>query len=384
MTPDFWTTIQPQITKWRQDLHRIPEIGRAEFKTAAYLRNQLDQLGLPWKEIVQTGTYVYLDNEKPSTLAFRSDIDALPVTENSGCVFPSEHPGFMHACGHDGHMATLLAFAAWAKEHLKELDYNLLLIFQPAEENVGGAQDIVKSGIFEEYHVERIYGLHLTPDLPEGVIGSRPGPLMAQTGEVHVQIQGKGAHAALAYQGIDSLYIASQLIQQYQGILTRRIPATSTAVLHIGQLVAGEAPNVVAPSAKIGGTIRTFSRSLFLEIASYMDELHKAAEETYGCSISMIADPGYPPVVNDPHLVEKMVAAFQNAQLSYHEFAEPYFLGEDFSYYQEKIPGVFFFLGIRNEEKNFTHGLHNNQFNFDESILLYGLKAFIAIAKTEK
>lgn len=382
MISDFWTTIQPQITKWRQDLHRIPEIGRVEFKTAAYLRNQLDQLGLPWEEIVQTGTYVYLNNQKSSTLAFRSDIDALPISENSGCAFPSQYPGFMHACGHDGHMATLLGFAAWAKDHLSELDYNLLLLFQPAEENVGGAQDIVKSGIFEKYQVERIYGMHVTPDLPEGIIGSRPGPLMAQTGEVHVQIKGLGAHAALAYQGIDSLYIASQLIQQYQGILTRRIPATSAAVLHIGQLISGEAPNVVAHSAKIGGTIRTFSRSLFLEIASHMNELHEATEKAYGCSISMTADPGYPPVINDISLVEKMVIAFQSAELTYQEFADPYFLGEDFSYYQEKIPGVFFFLGIRNDEKNFVHGLHNNQFNFDESTLLYGLKAFIAIAKS--
>lgn len=382
MTPDFLTTIQPRITKWRRDLHRIPEVGREEFKTASYLRSQLDQLGLPWKEIVQTGTYVYLDNQKSSTIAFRSDIDALPVTENSGCTFLSEHSGFMHACGHDGHMANLLGFAAWAKDHLDEINYNLLLIFQPAEENVGGAQDIVKSGIFEKYQVERIYGLHLTPDLPEGVIGSRPGPLMAQTGEVHVQIQGKGAHAALAYQGIDSLYIASQLIQQYQGILTRRIPATSTAVLHIGKLIAGEAPNVVAPSAKMSGTIRTFSKSLFLEIASYMEELHQAAEKIYGCEISMTADPGYPPVINDSKLVEKMVTAFQNAQLAYQEFRDPFFLGEDFSYYQEKVPGVFFFLGMRNEEKNFIHGLHNNQFNFDESALLCGLKAFIAIAKS--
>lgn len=382
MTSEFLTSLKPKIKKWRQDLHRIPEIGLVEFKTAAYLRAELDQMGLPWEEICTTGTLVYLDNQKETTLAFRSDIDALPVTEESGCDFASNHSGFMHACGHDGHMATLLGFGAWAKEHLSTLDHNILLIFQPAEETVGGAKDIVDSGIFDKYNVKQIYGMHLSPDLPEGVLGSRPGPFMAQTGEVHITIQGKGAHAALAHEGIDSLYIASQLIQQYQGIITRRIPPMAPAVLHIGHLIAGEAANVVAPSAVMRGTIRTFSRDLFFEIANHMKALHQGAENIYGCKIDLMANPGYPPVLNDAELTRKMEEAFRREGLPYQEFAEPYFLGEDFSYYQEKVPGVFVFLGIRNEEKGYIYGLHNNKFNFDEEVLIEGIRAFASLAKS--
>ena len=380
MTSEFLKNLQPQIKKWRQELHQIPEIGYEEVKTAAYIRRELDKLGLPWQEICETGTIVYLDNQKESTLAFRSDIDALPIQEATGVDFASTHPGKMHACGHDGHMATLLSFGAWAKAHLSNINSNLLLIFQPAEETTGGAKDIAASGIFEKYHVKAIYGLHLMPDLPENTIGCRPGPLMAQTGEVHIKIQGKAAHAALAYQGIDSLYIASLLVQQYQAILTRRIPAMQTAVLHIGTLHSGEAGNIVASSATLSGTVRTFSRELFLEITDQMAKIHKGMEEIYGCTIDFIRDPGYPPVLNDPILTQNMVELLKENEISYQELPEPFFLGEDFSYYQEKVPGVFFFLGTGSEEKNFIHGLHHNQFNFDEAALLTGLKAFIAIA----
>lgn len=369
----------PQMMQWRKDLHQIPEIGWQERKTAAYIRETLDKLGVPWEKIVGTGTLVYFDCAKETTLAFRSDIDALPIQEKSSFPYPSNHLGFMHACGHDGHMTSLLALASWAKDHLPELKHNLLLIFQPAEETTGGAKDIVNSGILEKYQVSSVYGLHLTPDLPEGTIGIKSGPFMAQTGEITVEIQGKSSHAALASEGIDALYIATQLMQQYQGILTRQIPATANAVLHFGELHAGEAPNVVAKKALLKGTLRTFDSRLFLQIIRHMEMIHQGAEHSYGCKVTLTAHSGYPPVINDPVQTEKLHQLLMRENIFCHLFEEPYFLAEDFSYYQERVPGVFFFLGIRNEEKGFVHGLHNEQFNFDEAVLLTGLKAFIGI-----
>lgn len=382
MTPEFEHQLQTDTCRWRRELHRIPEIGFVEYKTADYIRRELDKMGLEWQAICSTGTLVYLNNHKQSTIAFRSDIDALPINEHSGAEFTSEHAGFMHACGHDGHMANLLGFASWVKDHLHELQNNILLIFQPAEETTGGAADIVATGVFEKYQVKCIYGLHLFPDLPQGTLACRAGPMMAQTGQIIIEVEGKSAHAALSYQGIDSLYIATQLVQQYQGILTRSLPAMDSAVLHIGEFNAGEGDNVVAPRAVMRGTIRTFSEALLLTIVEKMKALHQAAEQAYGCKIHFQASVGYPPVINDPSLTQKMEQTFKQQGFTYHSLPEPSFLGEDFSFYQKAIPGVFFYLGTRNDALGFVHGLHNNRFNFEEAVLLQGVKAFIALAKS--
>lgn len=375
------TDLAKNLCRWRQDLHRIPELGFQENKTATYLRNELDQMGLHWEAVCQTGTVVFFDLGHSSTIAFRSDMDGLPVSESTSLPFASEHQGQMHACGHDGHMAILLGFAAWLISHKDQVKQNILLIFQPAEEGPGGAQDLVATGFVDKYRVQAIYGLHLFPELPEGLLATKPGPLMAQTGEIHIKIQGKGAHVGLAYQGIDSLLIAAGLVQQYQNIVTRQIPALETVVLHIGKLHAGEAVNVVAPSAELAGTIRTFSKERFMEVIQKMTALHQAAELAYGCKINFSAVPMYPPVLNDLGLTKSLFKYWSDAQLTFSELSSPYLLAEDFSYYQEKVPGVFFFLGTRNKEKGYTSGLHNSQFNFDESVLLRGVQAFAEIAK---
>ncbi len=204
---------------------------------------------------------------------------------------------------------------------------------------------------------------------------------MAQTGEIRITIQGKGAHAGLAYQGIDSLLIAAGLVQQYQNIITRQIPAMETVVLHIGELHAGEAVNVVAPKAELAGTIRTFSKERFFEVTHKMAALHQAAEVAYGCKIDFSVVPMYPPVLNDFELTKLLFKYWTDAEMIFSELPNPYLLAEDFSYYQEKVPGVFLFLGTRNEEKGYVCGLHNSQFNFDESVLIKGVEAFAEIAK---
>ena len=375
------TDLKKDLYRWRQDLHRIPELGFQEEKTAIYLRNELDRMGLRWEAVCNTGTLVFFDLGHSSAIAFRADMDGLPVLEETSLPFASEHQGRMHACGHDGHMAILLGFSAWLTSHKDQVKQNILLVFQPAEEGPGGAQDLVGTDFIEKYGVQAIYGLHLFPELPEGLLATKPGPLMAQTGEIRITIQGKGAHAGLAYQGIDSLLIAAGLVQQYQNIITRQIPAMETVVLHIGELHAGEAVNVVAPKAELAGTIRTFSKERFFEVTHKMAALHQAAEVAYGCKIDFSVVPMYPPVLNDFELTKLLFKYWTDAEMIFSELPNPYLLAEDFSYYQEKVPGVFLFLGTRNEEKGYICGLHNSQFNFDESVLIKGVEAFAEIAK---
>ena len=203
-----------EIKRWRQELHQIPELGLQEFKTSKYLKDELTKMGYEPISILDTGVLVYLDNHQDKTLAFRSDMDALKISEQTNCSFTSCHNGYMHACGHDGHMAALLGLAKKLKEQPLKWKHNILLIFQPAEESPGGAKLIVEAGILKQYNVRAIFGLHLMPTIEAGKIACRPGPLMAQNGELDVTITGKSAHAGLYHLGIDSIMIASQIICQ--------------------------------------------------------------------------------------------------------------------------------------------------------------------------
>ena len=341
-----------QLKKWRRDLHQIPELGLQEFQTAAYIRCEL-------------GTIVYIDYHQSTTIAFRSDIDALAIQEKNHIDFASKIPGMMHACGHDGHMSALLGFARRLKENHSSLSCNVLLVFQPAEESPGAAAQVVESGVFEKYNVKAIFGMHLMPFIEEGVIACKKGPLMAMCGELDVKIYGKGAHAGLPQESIDSIMIANQALQQYQTIISRRISPFSPAVINIGQINGGSARNSVASLTTMHGPLRCYDENLFMEVTQDIDSIHKSLEMAYGCSIEWSCPPLYPPVLNDGHLYK----VFRNIvdEDIYIELKEPLMLAEDFSFYQKAIPGIFFFLGTKCQE--YQSGLHTETFNFHEEVL---------------
>ena len=359
-----------QIKEWRRHLHTIPE-----YKTSAYLYEQLEKMGYQPQKITETGIAVYLDFHKEKTIAFRSDIDALEITEQTGVEFKSTHQGKMHACGHDGHMAALLGLAYQLKD-VEDLPNNVLLIFQPGEEAVDGAPSIIRTGIFEKYNVKGIYGLHMFPDVDAGKIACRKGPLMAESGELDVTIHGKSAHAGKYHEGIDSIVIASLLISNYQSIISRMISPMQSCVLNIGEIHGGTVRNIVASQTEFHGTLRTYSEEVFSRIVEAMKGFNQGMEQAYGCTIDFACQPFNPPVLNDAHLYEQLK---KNAGESFEELEEPVMLAEDFAHYQKVIPGDFFYVGTRCKE--YTSGLHTPTFNFHEEVLVQAVELYERLAK---
>ena len=364
-----------EIKRWRQELHQIPELGLQEFKTSKYLQDELIKMGYEPISILDTGVLVYLDHHQDKTIAFRSDMDALKISEQTDCDFTSLHDGYMHACGHDGHMAALLGLAKRLKEQPNSFDHNILLIFQPAEESPGGANLIIQAGVLKQYHVEAIFGMHLMPTIEKGKIACRPGPLMAQNGELDVTITGRSAHAGLYHLGIDSIVIASQIICQYQSIISRIIAPVESCVINIGEIHGGTVRNIVADKTSFHGTVRTYSEAVFQKITDTMNVINQGMEQTYGCTIEFSCPPMYPPVLNDYGLYRQFV---QLTGDNYEELKEPLMLAEDFSFYQKEIPGIFFYVGTKSAQ--YFSGLHTETFNFDEEVLLQAVELYYNLA----
>lgn len=362
------------LIKWRRDLHKIPEEGLKEYLTTKYIEEELTKIGYSPQKLLTTGVYVYIDNQKDSTLAFRADIDAIQITEKNDIDYKSTHCGYMHACGHDGHTATLLGFAKKIKKSTEEFKHNILLIFQPGEESPGAAKDVVESKILEKYNVVSIFGQHLMPNISEGVIASTSGPLMATCGELDIEIIGKSAHAGVYNEGIDSIVIASNLIIQYQNIISRYRSPFDSSVLNIGCINGGSARNIVANNAVLKGTIRSFSDESYNSITNQIKSINKGLEIAYNCKINCKCDQMYPVVYNDEELYNKFESIMDT---NYIKIDKPLMLSEDFSYYQEKVPGIFFFAGTKSDK--YSEGLHTEKFNFDEKVLEKAVNIFYEI-----
>jgi hippurate hydrolase len=368
--------LQIEMTYCRRELHKIPEPGFKEFKTLSFLESKLKEYGYEPVKIAETGLYVYIDGEQEDGVAFRADMDALEIEEKNDVSYSSEHKGRMHACGHDGHMSILLRFAKYLSTFGKPKK-GILLVFQPAEEGPGGAKDIVESGIFEKYNIKAIFGLHLFPNLDQGTIGCKRGPLMAKTAELDFKIIGKSAHGAMPHTGIDAIYVASKLVEAYQGIIGRSLSPVEGSVITIGKIRGGDVRNIIAQDVILEGTVRTFSNEVYNTIIKRIKDINRGMELAYGVEIKEDIRPLYPPVVNDGKLYEHFKAAIEGKS-NFIEM-EPLMLAEDFSYYQEAVPGIFFMLGTRTDE--FCYPLHNSRFNFDEVVLKEGLKVFIEVSK---
>lgn len=367
------------IIKNRRALHQIPETALEEFKTKEYLKNYLISIGLEPQEIVETGLFVYIEGkDKENCIAFRSDIDALNIKEETGTEFESKHVGKMHACGHDGHMTTLLGFAKYLTT-IQPLEKSVLLIFQPAEESPGRAKDIVETGLLKKYNVKAIYGMHLFPELPEGTVASKEGPFFAQAALMTTTITGKSGHGAMPHKTIDPLMAFTKIVDGYQTIVSRNLSPFDPGVVTIGKFCGGSAQNIIADTVNFWGTIRTFKEENTEFIIDRIKEIHRGIELSYRVKIDEKIDIVYPPVVNDKELYKKFVETMKDMNYVEHEALT---ISEDFAYYQKEVPGIFMLLGTRSEEKGFIHPLHSCHFNFDEKVLLKGVEAFARILES--
>ncbi len=372
-------TLLKEIADIRRELHQIPEIAFEEIKTMSFIENYLISLGVQYeKNVVGTGVIAYFPGKMgKNTIAFRADMDALSVEEKNDVAFKSTHPGVMHACGHDGHMAMLLGLAKYLAQRPEVVIDNIVLIFQPAEEGPGGALPIIEEGYLKKYEVKEIYGIHLFPQIEEGKIGVRSGPMMSQTGEFDIIINGKSGHGAMPHMGVDSVVIAAEMITGLQTIASRSINPLDPVVLTMGRIFGGERRNVIAKQVVLEGTIRSFKQEVFDKIKARITDYKEGLEKIHNCSIDVIYRDMYPAVTNDEFLTSEFIKANESAI----HIIEPVMLAEDFSYFQREVPGVFFFLGCRNEAENYCHPLHSDNFNFNEKAMGYGVQAYVNILK---
>lgn len=254
-----------EVSKIRKAIHRYPETGFKEYKTSEFIKKKLIEYGIDEiHETAKTGLVGFLQGSiGKKTTAFRSDMDGLPLQEENCIPFKSDKEGFMHACGHDGHIAALLGFVKYAVTHRNAIKDNLVFIFQPAEEGPGGAEVIIKEGVMEKFKIDRIIGMHIFPEYPQGMIASKPGALMARNGEVVFKVKGLKAHGAMPEKGVDAIVAAASLISNLQTIISRSIDPMESAVLTFGKIGGGEAVNVIAEEVTIGGTLRAFNDDIY-------------------------------------------------------------------------------------------------------------------------
>lgn len=375
----YFQNMVEELRQMRRDLHKIPELGLKEYKTSAYIREKLESFGITELETwLETGVVAVIRGKgKKEAVAFRADMDALPVTEQTGCDFTSEHVGCMHACGHDGHVTVLLGFAKYLQEHKDELENDVVLIFQPAEEGPGGAQLLVDAGLFEKHPVRCIIGCHIFPQVPQWKVACRKGAMMARNGEVDVHIYGESAHGAQPQLGHDAVLAAGAVITGLHTILSRNVSPLDSGVLTFGAIHGGEACNIIAKEVKLEGTMRAFSDEAYETMTKRVQEVASGIAAGYGCKGEAVFRHMYRVVDNDPKLVELLQEVAGDA----YEETPPYMLAEDFSLYLQKVPGMFFFLGSGNEENGYIHSLHSAQFQFDEEILALGVETYAKLLK---
>lgn len=353
----------------RRALHQIPELDRELPKTLHYLQSILQPLGCALSSPIPGALCAFFDFGQPAAIAFRSDADALPIQENTGQKFASQHPGRMHACGHDGHMAMLLDLAQWLSQQA-QLPHNVLLVFQPAEETTGGAKDLCQSGLFTQHNVQCIFGMHLWPDLPAGVIASRKNELMSRSCEVSVEITGRSSHIAKAEEGIDALAAGVEFYRRAV-TLEQALPPQIFRLLKFGRMESGTVRNAVSGKTVLLGSLRAFQDDIFFQLRDGLQAIAQAVAQESGCSVSVHTSDGYPAVWNPPALYDQIRAC----GLDFVALDKPVMIAEDFSWYQRQLPGLFFFLGTGP-----SPALHADDFRFDESILQKGADFWKALA----
>lgn len=350
------------VVEYRRALHRIPELDNQLPETAAAVKKILTPLPCRLFSPITGSVCAWFDAGKEDAVAIRAELDALPVTEATGLPYASVHPGRMHACGHDAHAAMALTVAEYAAEHLRELPRNVLFLFQPSEETTGGAGKLCETGVLERHRVRRIFGLHLWPGLEAGVIASRPGPLMARSNEVTVTVTGRSVHMSRAAEGRDALTAGISYLQRAYDMM-EQLPPSEPRVLRFGRMDSGTVRNAISGKTVLEGSLRTYRESTFRFCRQQLKDIGKAVAEDTGCGVDVYLSEGYPAVWNHEELYARVAEQLgAGAPLA---LDAPVLAAEDFSFYQQYVPGVFFFLGTGD-----TPQLHAPDFAFDDEAVL--------------
>lgn len=377
------------IAAVRRDLHAHPELCFEEKRTADVIARQLTDWGIPiHRGLGTTGVVGIIKNgSSERAVGLRADMDALPMTEGNTFAHASRHPGKMHACGHDGHVAMLLAAAKHLAKN-RHFDGTVYLVFQPAEEGGGGAREMIKDGLFEQFPMEAIFGAHNWPGMGVGQFAIKTGPCFASSNEFKITIHGKGGHAAMPHNGIDPVPVACQMVQAFQTIITRNKRPIDAGVISVTMIHAGEATNVVPDSCVMEGTVRTFTLEVLDMIERRMKEVaeHTAAAFGARCEFEFVRN--YPPTINHPAETEFVRRAMaevvgpENVQ----EF-EPTMGAEDFSYFLLDKPGAYFLIGNGDgSHRQGGHGmgpcmLHNPSYDFNDDLIPLGATLWVRLAE---
>ncbi len=393
--------VEEKVIAWRRDIHANPELGNQEFRTAELIAKHLETLGIEVKRnVAKTGVVGILKGDKPGpVIALRADMDALPVTERTGIPFASkvtttyngQQTGVMHACGHDAHVAMLMGAAEVFAALRKELKGTVKFIFQPAEEGVpvgeeGGAALMVKEGVLENPRPDVIFGLHMDAQSEVGNIAYRPGGTMAGVNDLKITVKGKQAHGAYPWQGVDPVVTAAQIVNSLQTIVSRNLNVTENAgVVTIGTIHGGNRFNIIPEQVEMTGTLRFLSEADEKMIVQRIKDIAVKTGEAAGASVEVKIPYSnrYPVTYNDPALMEKMLSSLKKTAGAEHVvLAVPRTGAEDFSFYQEKVPGLFLFLGGMPKGKNKLEAPshHTPEFFIDESGLKLGVLALVNLA----
>ncbi|MED1722153.1 M20 family metallopeptidase [Brevibacillus parabrevis] len=375
--------VKEQVIAWRRYLHEHPELSFQEEKTAQFVYETLVSFGnlevsRPTKNSVMARL---IGSEPGKVLAMRADMDALPITEENSFEFVSKNPGVMHACGHDGHTSMLLGTAKILSSMKEQIKGEVRFLFQHAEEVFpGGAEEMVQAGVMDG--VDIVIGTHLWATMEFGTVGICPGPMMAAPDTFWITVVGKGGHAALPHETIDSIAVAAQVVTNLQHIVSRNADPLDNLVLSVTQFVGGTTHNVIPGSVEICGTVRSFDQTLRESIPGLMERVIKGITEAHGASYQFKYEFGYRPVINDAEvtrLMEEVVVEALGEE--WVEHMRPTMGGEDFSAFQQKAPGCFFYVAAGNKEKGITYPHHHPRFTIDEDALEIGVKMFLNAAR---
>lgn len=362
--------ITEKIVEWRRDFHRHPEVAFQEERTSSVIKKFLESLDIPVTVSAKTGLRGVLEG-KPGgkTVALRADIDALPLKEEGDKEYISKNSEAAHCCGHDGHMAILMGAVQVLAQRKHSLEGNVVFLFQPSEERIpGGAKSMIEEGAMEG--VDAVFGLHLWAPLPPGKVGIVKGPMMAQPDAFTLTVKGKGGHGSMPQQTVDSILVASQIIVNAQSIVSRNVDPLKPCVVSFGTIEGGTIYNIIPAEVKLTGTVRTFDLDIKKLTKTRLKEIAEGTAQTYGATVELSYDDGYPPVVNDGDMVD-FVLDVAKKTLGEECITEidPVMGGEDFAYFLQEAPGAFLFLGAGGGDF-YPH--HHPAFDIDEKVLPLG------------
>jgi amidohydrolase len=379
--------IYSNVVENRRYLHAHPELSFCEYETSTYVKAALDEMGVPWKAMANTGVVAIIQGEKPSdqVVALRADMDALSITEANDVIYASKNKGVMHACGHDVHTSSLLGTAKILQSIVSKFGGIVKIIFQPGEEKIpGGASLMIKEGVLENPKPGAVIGQHVMPGIDCGKIGIRKGKHMASMDEIYVTVRGRGGHGAQPHQNIDPVLITSHIIVALQQIVSRMADPTLPTVLSFGKLIANGAVNIIPDEVYIEGTFRTLDEKWRADAHKQIKKMAEAIAEGMGGSCDFKIVHGYPFLVNEEKLTEQ-VRTFAEEYLGKENVLDLdiWMAAEDFAYYSQVADSCFYLLGTANKEKGIDSSLHTSTFNIDETALALstGLMAYITVKR---